>query len=340
MHSRRSCWSWVPLACGLMLATGCAGLQLDLRNAAVQKPSNVALYFSVETKDGMPVPGLAAETFNIYEDGRLISPFESKQTILNPEVAVVHHVVLLMDLSGSIIESGSLPTLIEAARAFAERMAQGHSVAVVGFDGRAELIPVVDFTTNPKTVQNGLKRLARHKVKDPSTNLNGAVVEAVELLEKQMAASPQPLRFGTMVVFTDGTDRAHRVSEREMLDALDRASLNVFVIGLGGEISVAQLGRLGRAGFMRAAELAAVGKAFDEVAAFIEAAGRKFYLLSYCSPSRAGSHLLTVEVMNADLFGSLEHRFDAEGFGPGCDPNKKPSFKAGRIRIKPARISK
>ena len=321
------------VACAALLCS-CAGLELKLKKASVQKPSNVALYFSVETRNGLPVPGLAAEIFRIYEDGKLISPYESKQTILNPEVSVVHHVVLLMDLSGSIVESGSLPALIDAASAFAERMAKGHSVAVFGFDGRAELIPVVKFTTSPGAVQGGLKRLARHKVKDPSTNLNGAVVEAVKVLEEKMAASTQPLRFGTLVIFTDGTDRAHRVTEKQMLDTLAGANMNAFVIGLGGEISVAQLARLGMTGFVRTAEMTAIGTAFDDVASQIEAAGRKFYLLSYCSPSRAGSHMLTVEVMAQDEWGALEHRFDADGFAAGCDPKKKPSFKVGRIRIR------
>jgi VWFA-related protein len=317
-----------------MLFTGCAGLDLQLRNASVQKPSNVALYFSVETGDELPVAGLSAESFRIFEDDQLISPFESKQTILNPAVAVVHYIVLLMDLSGSITESGSLPSLIDAASAFADRVAKTHRVAVFGFDGGPKLIPVVDFTTQSSAVQNGLKRLAHRKVKDPSTNLNGAVVEAVKALEQQMAKATQPLRFGTLVVFTDGTDRAHRVTDDQMHDVLDEARMNVFVIGLGAEISEDQLARLGRTGFVKAAALDTIGVAFDQVAAHIEAAGRKFYLLSYCSPSRAGIHTLRVQAQAEGFTGSLEHEFNAAGFGPGCNPKKNPVFSVGRIRIK------
>lgn len=315
-------------------SAGCSGLKLQMRNASVQKPSNVALYFSVETRDGRPVPGLTAEAFKIYEDEQLISPYESKQTILNPEVAVVHYTVLLMDLSGSITESGSLPALIEAAAAFADRVTRAHHMAVFGFDGGSELIPVVGFTTRAAKVKAGLKKLEHYKVKDPSTNLNGAVVAATEVLEGQMGKATQPLRFGTLVVFTDGTDRAHRVSADQMYAKLDQADVNVFAIGLGGEISVDQLARLSRAGFVRATDLAQIGSAFDEVASLIEAAARKFYLLSYCSPSRAGVHRLRVEALTSERKGAAEHTFNADGFGPGCDPNKKPSFPIGRIRLK------
>ncbi len=319
--------------CAAICLSACAGLRLELQNSSVQKPSNVALYFSVETSDGMPVPGLTAESFRIYEDDRLISPYESKQTILNPEVSVVHHIVLLLDMSGSITESGSLPTLIEAAGAFADKITRKHHVAVYGFDGGPKLIPVAGFTTSPGAVKGSLKHLSQRKAKDPSTNLNGAVVEAVQVLEKQMSRSSQPLRFGTLVIFTDGTDRAHRVSEDAMYDVLDEASVNVFVIGVGGEISVDQLAKLGRTGFVQAADMDAIGTAFEEIAAQIEAAGKKFYLLSYCSPARAGIHTLSVAAEAAGLTGSLETPFDANGFGPKCDPNKRPVFSVGRIRI-------
>ena len=58
------------LALGLALVwgagPGCAGLQLTEVQSSATKPSNVAVYFKVETTRGEPVAGLAAEQFNIY----------------------------------------------------------------------------------------------------------------------------------------------------------------------------------------------------------------------------------------------------------------------------------
>ena len=318
--------------------SACAGLVLQLKQASVQKPSNVALYFSVETKNNLPVPGLSAETFRIYEDDHLISPYESQQTILNEDVAVAHYTLLLLDLSGSITESGSLPLLLEAASAFAEKVARTHLFAVYGFDGSPNLIPVVGFTNQPAQVKSGLKVLESYRVKDPSTNLNGAVVEAVRVLEKQLIKAPQPLRFGTLVVFTDGTDHARRVEESVMYQTLDEAKMNVFAIGLGGEISPKQLARLGRVGHVNATQSAEIGAAFDEIAALIEAAGKKFYLLSYCSPARAGRHTLRVEALFQGKSGALSHEFDATGFQPNCDPNRRPNFSADRLRVGVVRV--
>ena len=122
-----------------------------------------------------------------------------------------------------------------------------------------------------------------------------------------------------------------------MFDTLQEANINVFAIGLGAEISDPQLARLGRDGFVKADEEANIGAAFDQVAARIEAASRKFYLLSYCSPSRAGTHRLRVEVTANKQTGALSYEFNADGFGPRCDPNRKPSFPIGRITLGGAR---
>lgn len=39
------------------------GFRLDLIDSSVQRPSNVAVSFTVDTTDGEPVPGLAADSF-------------------------------------------------------------------------------------------------------------------------------------------------------------------------------------------------------------------------------------------------------------------------------------
>ena len=84
---------------------------------------------------------------------------------------------------------------------------------------------------------------------------------------------------------------------------------------------------MARSGFVQTDLLANIGGAFDQVAAYIEASARKFYLLSYCSPARAGIHELTVEVLGAGDSGTLSHTFRADGFGPKCDPNRPPKFR-------------
>jgi hypothetical protein len=316
----------------LVAASGCAGLQLTTIKATQQRPSNVALYFKVQTGSGDPVGGLTADQFRIYEDGQLVSQYESKQTILNPEVAAVHYTLLLVDMSGSVSESGNSGLIGEAVGAFTERVEKQQRVAIYAFDGSPNLYPIVAFTDQPGSAKAGVQQLVAFKPRDPSTNLHGAVVRALDELDAALGKAGQPLKFGTLVVFTDGTDRANRVPAQDMRQHIYEKPFDVFAIGLGAEMKEDQLKEIGKNGTAMAADKNAVVKAFDEVGAKVEARTRSFYLLSYCSPSRAGKHEVRIEAVSkdsqgkSDKTGSLKSDFDATGFAPGCDPNTPPSF--------------
>ena len=133
----------ILLSAGVVAAAsaGCGGLKLQLVDHSVRKPSNVAVYFSVDTRNGQPVGGLTPQDFRIYEDRQPVSVLESKQTILNPEVAVVHYTLLLIDMSGSVVDSGEMPALIQAASTFADRVGPYQKVAVYTFDGSPHVTP-------------------------------------------------------------------------------------------------------------------------------------------------------------------------------------------------------
>jgi len=315
----------------LAAATGCAGLQLTSIKQTQQRPSNVAVYFKVQTQGGEPVGGLTADRFHIYEDGQLVSQYESKQTILNPEVAAVHYTLLLVDMSGSVSESGNGPLIAQAVSTFTERVEKQQKVAIYAFDGEADLHPIVPFTDQAGSAKAGAAQLASYKPRDPSTNLNGAVVKALDDLDQALGKATQPLKFGTLVVFTDGTDRANRVPADKMLQHVKEKPFDVYAIGLGAEIKQPQLSDIGKSGTAMAADRNGIVKAFDDMGAKVEGATKSYYLLSYCSPSRAGKHQVRVEAVfkdggGSEHTGSLESDFDATGFAPGCDPSTPPSF--------------
>lgn len=318
----------------LLLLGGCAGLQLTPIKTAQQRPSNVAIYFKVQTQSGDPVGNLTADQFHIYEDGQLVSQYESKQTILNPEVTAVHYTLLLVDMSGSVSESGNGTTdeLVQAVGAFVDHVEKQQRVAIYAFDGSPDLTPIVPFTDQSGSAKAGVQQLTTFKPKDPSTNLNGAIVKALDELDNALGKAQQPLKFGTLVVFTDGTDRAGRVPEAEMEQHIREKPFDVFAIGLGAEMKPEQLQRIGKSGTAMAADKNAIVKAFDDVGGRVEARTKSYYLLSYCSPSRAGKHEVRIEAVYKDTqgkseeTGSLRSDFDATGFAPGCDPNTPPAF--------------
>jgi hypothetical protein len=309
------------------ITQGCYRLTLELKEASVQKPSNVALYFAMSDRDENPVSGHKANQFKIFEDGKLISIYESKQTILNPKVATVRYTLLLLDMSGSVVDSGQMPVIQEAVAEFIQGLGEDEHVAIYAFDGREEIQPIAKFGTSETAASKRAERLGNWKAEDPSTNLNGAVIKAVEVLEEAKSASDVPLRFGTLVVFTDGTDRAHRASSRDAQQAMEENDIDSYVIGIGGEVDEEELQSLFSNGVLHFTEKEKVVVAFKEMGEKLKAMGSRYYLLSYCSPSRAGRHELTIETEKGKDKGKLNFSFDADGFEPGCDPYDTPNFK-------------
>jgi hypothetical protein len=328
---------------GLSAAVGCGGgLKLKLVNQSAGKPSNVAVYFAVDTSGGEPVPGLTADKFVIYEDGQKVSEFESKQTILNPTVAAAHYTLLLVDMSGSIVESKSAPKVVDAAAKFTAKVGKYQKVGVAAFDGSPELTGVVPFTESGTAAQSGLDKLLTFKPKDPSTNLHGAVVEGLKTLRKALDAEPKPLKFGTLVVFTDGSDRANRVSRDDMRKSIQddkHKDFDIYAIGVGPEQEMkgSKLDEIGKTGTVYESDPQKTDQAFDKIATKIEGMTQRYYLLSYCTPSRAGEHEVEIEAKTDKGSGSVKYKFKADGFGPNCDPNTPPPFDlAHPVDPKPA----
>jgi hypothetical protein len=321
------------LCCAVLLGACGPGLKLTRVDAAHRKPSNVAVFFSVEDRDGEPVADLLASDFNIYEDGALVSVDESRQTIVNPEIAASHYTLLLVDMSASVTESDQVAEIVGAASGFVKRVEPYQRVAVYAFDGSRDIHQITRFAPAGERTAQGLDKLAAFQTRDPSTNLHGAIVQALDALERALERDKAPLRFGTVVVFTDGTDRAARVPLQEMLDAVNASDYSIFAIGVGNEIDDGTLSRIGKDGYIRVEDTAAIAGAFDEIGQRIVGFTRRYYLLSYCSPARAGKHTVTVEAVSEGRSGELTYQFDAKGFGPDCDPSRPPPFDTtGRTR--------
>lgn len=330
----------VLLAALSALLLGCGGGSLNVRlvKSTQKKPNNVWAFFTVQ-KGADPVGGLGADDFKIYEDEREVSTSESKQVIQNPDVAAVMYTMLLVGMGGGITESGQADALVDVAKSFSERIGKRQRVGVYAFDGSEKLHLVAPFTEAQGSGKGGLEGLRKFKPKDPSVNLHGAVVEGLRELTRALDKDKKPLKFGTLVVFTDGTDRAARVTREEMkkeIEKQDYEHYELYAIGVGAEMEKAHLDDIGRNGTELSSDRAKVNDAFDKVAARLKAHMERFYLLSYCTPSRKGEHQVRIEAHGkagekgeGGGQGSLDFKFAADEFGPppDCDPNTPPTFE-------------
>jgi hypothetical protein len=100
------------LACGpsvvdqSLTSSRCLSLSEPEGGLTVALPSRVGWLFKVDTCGGEPVSGLSAAQFEIFEDGKQVSAFESQQRVAPKGERFRLYSVVLLDLSGSMLRSG------------------------------------------------------------------------------------------------------------------------------------------------------------------------------------------------------------------------------------------
>lgn len=303
-------------------------LDFNLLEGRAEEPSKIYLFFSVTDCDGEPKSDLIADDFEIYENSDYISKYESDQTILPAPKLYTMSTVLILDTSGSIIASETLESLKSSAKTFVDNVAgkDAQEVAIYLFDGRKDIKELVPFTREVSTLKNAIESMSREDIMsdpeyDKSTNLNGTVQKGLAMLnQRRSGMESEDLFTGTLVTFTDGTDQAARVSDSEAVNSVNLSEYASFTIGLGGEIDESHLADLGKDGFVWAENVGNLESAFNQIADKIEKESKKFYVLGYCSPKRAGNHSVTLKVTGCN--GDLTYSFNADHFGPGCDTSE------------------
>ena len=309
-------------------------------------PSKVSVLFTAQTCNGTPLTNVSTDQLTLEEDNRPLSAFESHRVLTPRAEASQVNSLLLLDLSGSILESGAFDAMANAAGAYIDAVTAegGQRMALATFDGRADPQVLTPFTADRVALQAGLASLRQRQCTtnrdcprdvnagtcagwrcvDESTDLNGAVLSGLSMLDEANArASGVPYRDSALVLFTDGADQAGRVSSGKALQAVRGSASHVFTVAFGPEADQQTLGLLGKSGAFQAKDSAQLLTAFDRIANSVRALANRYYQLEYCSPKRGGTHTLTVRLKIPTPLGTQEgtltRAFDATGFTSGCE---------------------
>lgn len=310
------------------LAAGCAGGNLKVKkiDSVAQPPANVAVYFTVATETGDPVPDLQPSNFKISEGGKLVPEKTAKRMLLDPRVAMSQSTLVLIDMSGPVVDSEDMPELMTAVRHLVERLSRLQQVAVSVFDGSDELAPIVGF--GAADVRHALEAMRTFRPRRRAGNMNGAIIEGLSVLEKQHEAATVPHAFGNLVIFTDRGDSARKFRPDEVKKALEKAEVSVYVIAVGAKVNREELEPLARGGFYFSLDPKDLTKAFTSIGKRMDDVAASHYVLSYCSTKKKGQQTLEVEVVAPKDTGTFKHKFTADGFKPaGCSPKKRPIFE-------------
>jgi hypothetical protein len=327
---------WVP---ALWSLGGCGvfrHVEVEPIATSFNRPSNVAAFVAVTDGD-VPLTELEPSNFKVYENEQLVPSDQTELTLLDTSLVAAHQVVLLVDMSGAQTpESRSVAA--KAAQGFVQKLVPREPVSVFVFDGSPNLIPIAAFPRGNQQVT--MAAIESYAPRDTSRNLNGAVLAGLSKLETALAQSGKVIRRGTLVVYAGGPDVAGRVDGDKAHDAVWGSPYDVIGVGIADKADVVE--HIARRGLIRAQAADTLPIAFEEAATKALEQLEKHYLVSYCSPARAGERRLRLEVTytnkeGEEHHGDFEADFSARGFGPGCNSATTPRFTlAPKVKPEPA----
>lgn len=180
--------------------------------------------------EGRPVRNLRQEDFKVYSDGieQPVSFFQIEQRPGEPRPLAV---VFALDVSGSMT-SDEIERLRYALRSFANHLSNHPAVyAVMAFGMRVKTIQ--KFTSDPKKLDESLRRIERDAPTGLSTHTYDAVDDAIRLLVRSAPRTREKrLMRRAVLVVTDGFPVGDTVTPKTVIERANAADVSVFVVTL------------------------------------------------------------------------------------------------------------
>jgi Ca-activated chloride channel family protein len=184
------------------------------------RPVAVRLSALVLDAQDRPANDLRAEDFQVVEDGaaQKVTTFEHLE---GP-----HAFGLVVDSSGSMRQN--ISRVVDFGRLVLGGAGEGSAAFVVSFISSDNIRVIQDTTTNRRALEAALEDIF---VEGGQTAINDAVYLSAERLARFRKLEKMPRRY-SLVLVTDGEDRASFYKDEEVYAKLRETGVRVFVIGL------------------------------------------------------------------------------------------------------------
>lgn len=219
--------SWFACFTFLVLITSLATTTSSQKREEVIRVDTELANFEVTVTDeaGLPVTGLTAADFKVFENGvrRNVDFF---QPLIGSDSRRPLVVVFALDISGSMTEA-ELTRLRSAMSAFLGRLGSENSYfALMTFSMNVRRLQ--DFTNVPSKVSDALRRIRREHG-GLSTHAYDAIDDAVRLIDRR---SPRQVRGRSpkraVVVITDGFPVGDVVGPETVIERANAAEVSVY----------------------------------------------------------------------------------------------------------------
>jgi VWFA-related protein len=318
-------------------AQGVVSLSIDELN--LDQHPQVTTRVTVRNENGVPIPNLGADKFEIVEDGRASFPPAEVSAVVNPEAVV--SVMMVIDISGSM-EGTPIKEAMHAANALIDQLSPQDRVGLIAFADQIDLsldTPLAEgreigFTTDKNAVRNVVNFLDTKIGWD--TPLYDAIYKGVKL------TANEPVGKRALIVMTDGRDEKDNAQGVPVKDAgslsspddpineANRHNIPIFpigLVGLGGKIDTKYLQRLAE----RTGGVYQEAPAPEELTPLFENVMNQLkqqYVLTYNSTlekdTNPHSLLVRVQLPQGQAFAERKFRFFAE-VEPTVPPTEPPS---------------
>lgn len=307
--------------CGASILGGSVfGASVETNKTVAKPPSDVTVYVSVKDS-AEPVGYLTADNFEIYENDVRLDQKEIGLRMLPRNSVASGHTVLLLDLSGPP-EEKELKRISRGAAQFVEKVSTTQSVTVVAFDGTERAREVARFSRVETSAKRPLPELAAFLSKDASRDLHSALLAAIKGLTASLKAQAGGVHYGTVVALVRGPDLAGRKTENDVRSAISKSGYEFYSIS-PEDLKMNILSSIGKDERFTYETIDTLPMRFQDLGMRVRSAWQSHYLISYCSPARAGVRKLRVKVTYENESGSrrsasTKSEFDATGFQAGC----------------------
>lgn len=315
--------------CAVTRSVG-ADVVLQPRDVSAKPPGRVQAVVSV-TDGGKAPDELGPENFEVREGDVPLSSEQVGLRVKSLGSFAGHEAVVLVDGSRAFTDAERGP-LADALTQLVDRLRFHQSVTLLAFDGSPELRFISRYNQSsmaaPLGKDPGITRLLAYKPRDQSSSLYSALVKGRKALDERLPKARAVEPVGSLIIVARGPDQAGRADE-----AAARAALHgrrSFLLKVGTWSKDTSLDWVGGEGTRAAASLGTLGTPVDELARQVDEVFLRDYVVTYCSPARAGKRKLEVIVKLPDDTGQPRtaqavSEFDATGFNASC---KKDSLQA------------
>ena len=327
-------WKMALATCALA-TVGCSGLMgsgvvVEPVSVKTAPPGRVLALVSVSDRGNAP-EDLGPDNFEVREGA---VPLDRNQVALQVQPLGTlrgHEAVVLVDGSRPFSDAERGPLGAGLAQ-LVDRLRFHQAVTLLAYDGSAQLRLVGRYAQSdvapPLSKDAGIERLLASKPFDRSSSLYSAIVGGRQALDARLEKRGLVERVGSLIIVARGPDLAGRVDESKAQSAL--AGQRSYLLKVGTWSKDTSLDWIGRNGVRAAASLGTLGTPIDELAREVDDVFLRGYVVSYCSPARAGRHSVEVVVKLPDESGRTRtaqaaSEFDATGFGSNCRANSLPA---------------